>query len=401
MLLLTLYVLSAIGVSFLCSILEAVLLSISPSYIANLKKQEHPAAQKLDALKQDIDRPLASILTLNTIAHTVGAAGAGAQAAVVFGNEWLGIFSAVLTLAILLLSEIIPKTLGATYWRQLAPFAADALRWMTWALTPIVWASEQLTRRLSRAQEAPKLRDEISAMAMLAHESGELGDDESKILNNLLTFRDVKVTQIMTPRPVLFRVNAEMSINDFLLTHRDSPFSRPLVYAEQSDNIIGFVHRLELFAANHQGQGNRHLGEVMRAIPVVHNHVSVPYVFEQLIKQRSQLALVVDEYGTVQGIVTVEDVFESLVGEEIIDEADTTSDMQELAFQRWEKWKADHKIVDSSDDEQDDAPEAEADIEVDAEINEPSEVKDDANSHTDEPASAEDTKRKDQNKDAE
>ncbi len=353
MLLLAFYVLIAIGVSFLCSILEAVLLSISPSYIAILKQQQHPMAGKLGVLKDDIDRPLASILTLNTIAHTIGAASAGAQAASVFGSQWLGLFSAVLTLAILLFSEIIPKTLGATYWRELAPMSARMLRWMVWLLTPFVWASEQLTRRLAHGQQAPKLRDEISAMALLAHESGELADGESKILNNLLKFRDVKVTKIMTPRPVLFRVNAEMTISEFIQEHANTPFSRPLIYSEQKDNIVGFVHRLEIYSAHHSESLSHRLGDIMRALPVIHNHVSVPYAFETLMLHRAQLALVVDEYGTVQGIVTIEDIVENLMGEEIVDEADTTSDMQQLAYQRWEKWKHDHQMIDGSDKSED------------------------------------------------
>ncbi|OAN16763.1 hemolysin [Photobacterium jeanii] len=351
MLLLTIYIAIAIGVSFICSVLEAVLLSISPSYIGSLRQQNHPAAPRLAALKDNIDRPLASILTLNTIAHTVGAATAGAQAAVVFGSQWLGAFSAFLTFAILLFSEIIPKTIGATYWRQLAPTSATLLRWMVWALTPFVWLSEQITRRLAHGHEQPKLRDELSAMAMLARESGELAEGESKILANLLQFRDVSVTKIMTPRPVLFRVEAEQTINEFLGEHKDSPFSRPLIYTEQKDDIIGFVHRLELFAESQAGRGNKELGTLMRPIPVVLNTVSVPKAFEQLMKERSQLVLVVDEYGTVQGLVTMEDIFEHLVGEEIVDEADKNTDMQQLAFQRWERWKKLHGVIESKDDE--------------------------------------------------
>ncbi|POF58763.1 hemolysin, partial [Vibrio vulnificus] len=253
MLLLTIYISIAIGVSFICSVLEAVLLSISPSYIAQLRQQGHPAAAQLTKLKADIDRPLASILTLNTIAHTIGAATAGAQAAVVFGSEWLGVFSGVLTLGILVLSEIVPKTIGATYWRQLAPSAASTLRWMVWALTPFVWFSEQITKRLARNQETPKMRDELSAMAILARESGEFAEGESKILSNLLGIQDVPVTQVMTPRPVVFRVEATMTINEFLAQHKETPFSRPLVYSEQKDNIIGFVHRLELFKLQQSG----------------------------------------------------------------------------------------------------------------------------------------------------
>ncbi|GAD29560.1 CNNM domain-containing protein [Photobacterium leiognathi] len=352
MVLLTIYITVAIGVSFICSVLEAVLLSISPSYIATLRQQNHPAAARLTALKDNIDRPLASILTLNTIAHTIGAATAGAQATIVFGSEWLGVFSGVLTIGILLLSEIVPKTIGATYWRQLAPLTASMLRWMVLLLIPLVWVSEQITRRLSRGHEQPKLRDEISAMALLAHESGELGEGESKILANLLQFRDVSVTKIMTPRPVLFRVDAEQTINEFLSKHKNSPFSRPLVYSEQSDNIVGFVHRLELFAESQAGKGGQELGALMRPLPVIMNNVSVPKAFERLMQERSQLILIVDEYGTVQGLVTLEDIFESLVGEEIVDEADKNTDMQQLAFQRWEKWKKKHGVIQNNDEEE-------------------------------------------------
>ncbi|MEZ9177560.1 hemolysin [Vibrio kanaloae] len=352
MLLLTIYISTAIGVSFICSVLEAVLLSISPSYIAQLKQNGHPAAKSLDKLKTDIDRPLASILTLNTIAHTIGAATAGAQAAVVFGSQWLGVFSAVLTLGILVLSEIVPKTIGATYWRQLAPASSTVLRWMVFFLTPFVWFSEQITKRLARGHQAPKMRDELSAMAILATESGEFAEGESKILSNLLGIQDVPVTQVMTPRPVVFRVDAEMNVNTFLEQHKDTPFSRPLVYSEQSDNIIGFVHRLELFKLQQTGCGEKALGDVMRPIHVLLNNMGLAKAFEQMMANRLQLSLVVDEYGTIQGIITLEDIFEHLVGEEIVDEADKTTDMQELAFQRWEKWKETHGVIENRDEEE-------------------------------------------------
>ncbi len=350
MILLIVYIVIAIAVSFICSVLEAILLSISPSYISTLRQQNHPAAEKWAALKNNMDRPLASILTLNTIAHTIGAATAGAQAALVFGSEWLGIFSGVLTVLILLLSEIIPKTIGATYWRQLAPMSATILNWMVWGLTPFVWASEQITSRLAHGHEQPKLRDEISAMALLAHENGELADGESKILTNLLQFRDVSVTKIMTPRTVLFSVPAEETINEFLSQHKTSPFSRALVYSENKENILGFVHRLELFAESQAGLGNKELGSLMRPLPIVINTASVPAAFERLMKERSQLSLVIDEYGTIQGLVTLEDIFESLVGQEIVDEADKNTDMQQLASQRWDRWKRQHKMIESKDE---------------------------------------------------
>lgn len=362
MILLIIYVTVAIGVSFVCSVLEAILLSITPSYLAQLRQNGHPAAMRLTELKDDIDRPLASILTLNTIAHTVGAAASGAQAAKVFGDAWLGVFSAVLTLAILLLSEIVPKTIGATYWRTLAPSAASILRWMVWALTPFVWASEQLTRRLAKGKEQPKLRDEISAMALLAKESGELADDESTMLTNLLSLRDVPVIKLMTPRPVLFRVEDTMTIDAFLKAHHDTPFSRPLVYSDSRDNILGFVHRLEIFSAKQHGKGDQPLSSLMRPIPVVHDSTHVPKAFDRLMAQRSQLALIVDEYGDVQGIITLEDIFEHLMGKEIMDEADKTSNMQKLAQDRWEDWKEAHGVIESKDDEAEEEPAKEAEL---------------------------------------
>lgn len=353
MILLVAFIAVSIGVSFICSVLEAVLLSITPSYLATLRQQAHPSAERLTKLKDDIDRPLASILTLNTIAHTVGAAGAGAQAAKVFGDAWVGVFSGVLTLAILLLSEIIPKTIGATYWRQLAPLAAIVLKWMVWALTPFVWMSEQITRRLSSGKTEVKLRDEISAMALLASESGELHSDESQMLANLLSLRDIPATQLMTPRPVLFRVSAEMTVDEFLSEHDNTPFSRPLIYGEQRDDIIGFVHRMEVFAANKHNKGTLPLGELMRPLAVVLTTSSVLQAFDMLMVRRAQLAMIVDEYGTVQGIITLEDIFEYLTGKEIIDEADTVTNMQQLAFQRWERWKKKHGVVESRDEQDD------------------------------------------------
>ena len=206
--------------------------------------------------------------------------------------------------------------------------------------------------RLARGHQPPKLRDEIAAMATLAKENGEFAEGESKILTNILNIKNISVTQVMTPRTVLFRVNSEMSIDDFLQDYADTPFSRPLVYSEDSDNIIGFTHRLELFSAVRKGQGRRTLGSVMRPIQVVISTSTLPKAFEHLMKHRAQLALVIDEYGTVQGLLTLEDIFEYMVGEEIIDEADKTTDMQQLAQQRWINWKNKHGVIDNTDAEE-------------------------------------------------
>lgn len=352
MLLLTTYVLLAVFVSFLCSVLEAVLLSITPSYIAQQKNIGSPFADKLICLKQDIDRPLASILTLNTIAHTIGAAGAGAQAAIVFGSQWLGIFSAVLTLAILLLSEIIPKTIGATYWRNLTPVSVYTLNIMVKVLFPLVWLCELVTRPFARGKMPLNIRDEIYAMSLLAHESEEFDEGETKLLTNFFTLRTVPVTEVMTPRTVLFRIDAEMTIDEFLQHHTETPFSRPLIYSQTKDNILGFTHRLELFKLQQKGFGDKQLGAIMRPIYVILDTMSLLDAFNQMLKEDLQLSVIVDEYGSVQGIVTLEDIFEYLVGTEIVDEADKITDMQELAFNKWEAWKNQHGVIESKDDKE-------------------------------------------------
>ncbi len=216
-------------------------------------------------------------------------------------------------------------------------------------------------------------------MAMLAKESGEFAEGESNILNNILNIQDIPVTQVMTPRPVVFRVPAEMTINEFLTEHKETPFSRPLVYSQQKDNILGFVHRLELFKLQQQGSGEKQLGSVMRPIQVLFNTIMLPKAFEQMMAARLQIAMIVDEYGTIQGIITLEDIFEHLLGQEIVDEADKTTDMQELAYQRWENWKEKHSIVDNTDDDDEEAPveksEPQAETPQDAE-----ETKDESNS---------------------
>lgn len=223
---------------------------------------------------------------------------------------------------------------------------------MVWALTPFVWFSEQITKRLSRKVEAPKLREEITAMAILANENGEFAAGESKMLNNILAIQSIPVTQIMTPRPVLFRVSADMTIDEFLENHCDTPFSRPLIYSEDKDNIIGFVHRLELFKHKQNGQGQTKLSQVMRPIHVLLNTLSLPKAFDQMMQKRLQLSVIVDEYGSVHGLLTLEDIFEHLLGEEIIDEADRTTNMQQLATERWEYWKRKHRMIERHDKEE-------------------------------------------------
>ncbi|MGB0895236.1 MAG: CNNM domain-containing protein [Parashewanella sp.] len=351
MLLLLIYIAIAIGVSFLCSILEAVLLSITPGYLANVTKQNMAFSQHLQRLKTDVDRPLASILTLNTIAHTIGAASAGAHATVVFGSEWLGVFSAVLTLGILFFSEIIPKTIGATYWRQLTPITTYLLVGLVWLLSPFVWLSSLVTKHFSHPQADNQLRDELSAMADLAKQTGELAHSESKMFTNMLSLKHTTVNQVLTPRTMVFRVQDNLSVNDFLEQHGNSTFSRALVFHNSSDNIVGFVHKLELYRYQQTNDADDSIGRVMRPIYVLFESISLAKALELMLTHHHQLAMVVDEYGTMQGVISLEDIFEHLIGEEIIDEADKIADLQQAAFERWEKWKGQHSVIDKKDND--------------------------------------------------
>lgn len=338
MTLLLAYLALAIGVSFFCSIAEAVLLSVQPSYVAALDKAGRRGARTLARLRGNMDRPLAAILTANTIAHTVGAAGVGAQAAIVFGNDAVGVASAVLTLLILVLSEIIPKTLGATYWRALAPAMAPLIMALTYGLFPFVLLSERLTRLLSRggASAFTFSRDEMQAMAEIGAQEGLLDVKERRIVTNLLRLHRLSVRDMMTPRPVIFSVAANMSVQDFFAEHSGKPFSRMPIYGAQGpDDIDGYVLKTDLLIAQAQGEAERRLGEFRRDFLVVPDSLMASEIFDRLIQEKGHIALVVDEYGAVQGLVTLEDVVETLMGLEITDELDTVEDMQVLARQRW------------------------------------------------------------------
>ncbi|MBN7796858.1 HlyC/CorC family transporter [Parahaliea mediterranea] len=332
MTLLILYVSLALGVSFLCSVAEAVLLSVTTAYTHLLEQEGKPAGARLRHLKQDIDRPLAAILTLNTIAHTVGAAGAGAQAAVVFGSGTLGIFSAVLTFLILVFSEIIPKTLGAFYWRTLAPPIAYMLQWMVVLLYPFVKMSAWLTRLISHRKPLRGLsREEFAVMAELGEMEGELEDHESRILRNLLALRDMRVKDVMTPRPVVFSLPEDLTVGAYVDDYEREPFSRIPVYGENQDQVTGFVLRSDLVSAHGRGETLQPLGHYRRELPALVAAIDLLRAFEVMLEQSAHMMLVVDEYGGVDGVITLEDIFETLLGKEIVDEVDRTVDLQRLA----------------------------------------------------------------------
>ena len=337
MTLLILYLLLAIGVSFFCSIAEAVLLSIRPSYVAVLEHKGKPSGLILKELQSNLDRPLAAILTANTIAHTVGAAGVGAQATYMYGSAYLGITSAILTLLVLVFSEIIPKTLGAAYWPQLAPVMGFLISWLTKLLLPFVWLSEKLTRLLSRSGVSAYTfsRDEMTAMAKIGKEEGLLNVKELKIVTNLMKLHRLSVRDIMTPRPVIFSVPENMSVQDFFTRHSDKPFSRIPVYGQDPDDIKGYVLKTDLLTAQAKDDFSKKLGDFKRDFLIIRDKVVASDLYDRLMYEKSHIALVIDEYGTVQGLVTLEDVVETLIGLEITDELDRVEDMQALAHKRW------------------------------------------------------------------
>ena len=337
MFLLVVYVLVALLFSFLCSIAEAVLLSVRTAYIVVLEQSGHRSGALLRQLKAEIDRPLAAILTLNTIAHTVGAAGAGAQAAAVFGSAYLGVASAVLTLLILVFSEIIPKTLGARYWRRLAPATAHGLRVLIWLLYPFVLLAEWFTRRIGGDPGPSLSRGEFAALAVEGSRDGQLREHESRILQNMLRLRETRVAAAMTPRTVVFSLPETLSVDEYFRAHGDVLFSRMPIYRDEPEHVTGFVLRGDLLLAQAQGRGAERIAAFRRDIEVIPEGTSLERAFERFLEERTHIMLVVDEYGGMEGILTLEDVLETLLGSEIVDELDAAADMQEVARRMWRR----------------------------------------------------------------
>ena len=338
MTLLLLYAALALGVSFLCSILEAVLLSTTPSFVAAQAKAGSVTGERLQYYKDDIDRPLSAILSLNTIAHTVGAVGVGAQAAVVFGDGLVALTSAVLTFLVLVLSEIIPKTLGAVYWRQLSPAMVRVLPPVIWSMWPLVQLSRGLSRLLSSGQdEASVRRDELTALADLGTKEGVFEVEESRILHNLLRFSSLRVRDVMTPRTVVVTLPQDQSVGEVIESHDSFRFSRLPVHAGTREDITGFVLKDDILLRAAQEHYDEPLEALRRDLEVVPESLPLLDLFERLLDQSAHIALVVDEYGGMAGIVTLEDVVETLLGLEIVDEVDSVDDMQKLAREQWRK----------------------------------------------------------------
>ncbi|MGB5417870.1 CNNM domain-containing protein [Algibacter sp.] len=332
--------------SFLCSILEAVLLSVTPTFI-NVKKQEgKDYALTLETLKKDVDKPLIAILTLNTIAHTLGAMMVGIEAESLpfkielWGINTVGVVSAIMTFLILVASEIIPKTIGATYWKQLANFTSKALTVLIFPLkwTGILWLLQLTTKLIGGKGHGSILsREGFMVMTDMAHQEGVFQENESKIIKNLLTFREVFAKNVMTPRTVMLTENETTTVEDFFNRNLNLRFSRIPVYSQTEDNIKGLVLKDEIFKEMALGNGSKKLSELKRDIIIVNRDLAIPTLFEKLVETRNHMALVVDEYGSVSGLVTMEDVIETLLGLEIMDESDNVSDLQHLARKSWEE----------------------------------------------------------------
>ena len=348
MTLLVLFFTLAILVSFACSIWEAVLLSITPSYVTRANSEGGRTGQLLNEFKQDIDRPLAAILTLNTIAHTVGAIGVGAQASRLWGSggflvagvsiDYEAIVAAVTTLGILVLSEIIPKTLGANYWERLAPLTVRSLKVLIVALYPLVWMSQAITRFLKKDKGQPVFsRAEFLAMTEMGRSEGQLDEREAAVIRNLLSLRQLRAHDVMTPRPVVVGGDREETVAEFLAENPDLVFSRIPVFEGEIDTVTGLVFKDDLLAAMATGDGERTLAELEREALFVPETLSVAAVLPQLLEKRQQLAVAVDEYGVTAGVITVEDVLETLLGLEIMDEMDSVADLQRLARERWKE----------------------------------------------------------------
>lgn len=351
--------------SFMCSVWEAVLLSVPPTFIHRLKADGNSAGRTLEKFKQDIDRPLSAILTLNTIAHTAGAIGVGVQASKIFGGYRLGgsslslsiesVVAVLMTLAILVFSEIIPKTIGANNWKALAPFTARSIKVLLIVLGPFVFMSQLITRALKKNKEESVLsRLDFQVMVQSVEKSGELRDSEFQIINNLLGFEKLVSEDIMTPRNVVMMADEKLTLREFYDTFKNRmTFSRIPLYSESRDHITGILLKDLLLQKLIEGEGERPLSDIRRDVGMVSDVATLPVLFNQMVQKNQHMNIVIDEFGVLRGIVTMEDLIETLFGQEIIDEMDSVSDLQEFARKKWKERAKKLGIMEMREDDSD------------------------------------------------
>ena len=337
----------SIALSALCSVLEATLLSTPLSYITGLEEQGVKGAERLKRLKQNSDRPISAILCLNTIANTVGASIVGSLVYEVYGDALVGIFSTIFTLAILIFSEIIPKTVGSSYWRSLALPASAIISMMIFITFPLVWVLEHLQRLISsNSNQVSVSREDISAMVSVATEEEVIEKDEKKMIQNLLKLDEVTAHEIMTPSVVVEMVPGTMTIREFY--DSENTHSRILIYDEENDEYVtGYVLRQEVLEKMAEDSFDTTLDDIIRPIMTFGEDDSVADIWEKLLEKKEHISAILDEYGSLRGIVTMEDVIETMLGQEIVDEKDEVVDMQEYAKDPWEK--AQKEIIKAED----------------------------------------------------
>ncbi|MFO7702142.1 MAG: CNNM domain-containing protein [Psychroflexus maritimus] len=340
------YLFLALFVSFLCSIMESVLLSTPQSFLFVKQDKGHEWASSFIELKLTIDKPLSAILSLNTVAHTIGAAGVGAQAVKVFGEASFGIVSAVLTILILVITEIIPKTIGAKYWRNLAKFSYFTMKIMIIITYPLVIMSAFITKMIANNKnDHTTSREEIAALASIGADEGLFSEKENKIIQNILKLKNIKVTDILTPRVVVAVANEDMLLKEFLKNKDFLKFSRIPIYSENEENITGYVFRQEVFENLAEDKHELKLKNIKREILIFPDSTVLLSLWEKLLEKKEHIALIVDEYGGLDGIVTMEDVIETLIGLEIVDEKDTVTDMQKFARERWKARQTKYNLI--------------------------------------------------------
>ena len=351
MTLLIIYLCIAIGVSFLCSVLEAVLLSITPSYVEAKLKKSPRQGKVIQKVKGNLDDSISCILILNTFAHTMGAAGVGSQAVQLFGVEWESLIAVLLTLAILYLSEIIPKTLGATYWQQLAGPAARTIHLLVKLVYPLVWLSRFITQFISSKQPSVITREEIRAFAALGFKWGVIGKQENQLMLNLLSLRETSVEEILTPRTVVQAMPENRSVSEAIDDKKLAKFSRIPIFSEDIDHITGVVNRRELLELERSGHGEALASQYAQPIFQVSQHLPVMHLLELFLNRQEHIFVVHDEFGQTAGIVTLEDAIETLLGQEIVDETDVHADMQKLAkFRFRSRLKRKQNLIQSGED---------------------------------------------------
>lgn len=347
MTLLIVYLSIALLVSFLCSVLEAVLLSSTNSYIETLPKETNEnAIAKLKELKSNIDIPISSILTFNTFAHTMGAAGVGAQTQILFGDEWQTLVAFIVTLLILYVSEIIPKTIGALYWKKLLIPSAYLISFLVTISTPFTWVSSLLTNYISKNKKGHNnfSRDEIMAVVAMGEKEGTIHSKESDLIENLLKLKNIKAKDIMTPRSVVFALPSSTTIEEAIEDDRMYIHSRIPIFGETLDDVVGVVFNQRILEESIEDNDTITLESISHEVHMVSENLPVPNLIDQFVKRKTHLFIVFDSYGQTAGVVTLEDAIETLLGVEIVDEMDEVEDMQIFAKDRSKKFQDRMKV---------------------------------------------------------